>query len=342
MKRARALLSIAVAILALPTSGAMADVYWAPDAGGDAAIREIVARAYDLPEIEESGTLSAAEAVNIERAKLTGILRSYGYLDARVDVVPLKGGADERRRATVTFAPVAGVRYRLAAVAITGIADDVAARLPMADLSGLATRAVGTFVNDSTLQTLEETIVQRIRDQSYAFARVAAVTRDKDAKIHASIWKLRVETGPSVAFGKLVISGLVRHTPEFVAKAVAFPAGKPFSTDALSDIRRRLQSLGLFRNISIHMARSAAGANQADVHIRLEERLPTWQSMLPSALPGLVLLPVCLLLLLTRELMRTIAGPVAALRGLDLAVWVCLGAAVVLSARQFIVLAGVG
>jgi hypothetical protein len=335
----------AFATLIAMVGNACGNVYWAPGSGGDATIRKIVSESYALPKLLDAQRQGGAEltfskAVAAERTRLAAIARSYGYLDALVDVIIADRTSNGDDAANVTFVPRLGARYRLAAVEVAGVPENLRDKLPMDDIFALAARPLGEFVRLNTLETLDATIIQRIRSRSYAYAEVASVIQSKDSRTHSLVWQIRLNIGPPVTLGRLVIMGLGRSTAKLATDAFQLVGGEPFDPELLQQLKSRLEKVPQFRILAFRLGDRPGPDGRTDVYLHAEEQTPPWRSFLPAAWPGLVSSAISLVCLFARQIAVASGASIYLVRVLDANILALLVADFCFSARQLVLLTG--
>ncbi|MCB1380890.1 MAG: hypothetical protein KDK89_21360 [Alphaproteobacteria bacterium] len=339
------LLLACCACLALLPAGAGAAVVWAPESSVDDRLRQIVAASHNQEWVNSllAGTSAATSRLNLitaERDRLTALLRSLGYLDAIVSVFHSDAMADGQPQDTVEFELKPGARYRLAAMELTGIPDDIRDKLPRQEIFGLMARAIGEFAESGRLDSLDSTLIQRIRNRSFAMAEVSGVNAMSDLNTRTVVRRVQLQVGPMIRLGSLVMIGKSRRTADAVAAAIGYSKGSLFQTNQLASLRHRIEDLGLFRDVSVRLGDRPAANGEIEVIVKAASRPPSWQSLFPQAWPGMLVAAMTLLALTFRQVILTLPYSFKVMRVTNIGLVFLVALTLGLVARQFALLAG--
>lgn len=211
-----------------------------------------------------NGAVVTARAREDERLALT-ILHSEGYYDAAVTSTvtpPAKPG----ERIVATISAVAGPRYKLGAITITGAAPDPAA---------LARAAMPLKAGDpivaADVEAAEANVLLRLPQQGYPF--VALGTRDVllDPATQIGDYTLPLAPGPLSSFGTVTTTGKLAFDAAHVGVLRRFGAGDLWDSRKIDDLREAMVATGLFSTVAIEPVRSGVilpdGTERVDLNV---------------------------------------------------------------------------
>jgi outer membrane protein assembly factor BamA len=210
-----------------------------------------------------------ASAVFVEDAYLdaaqnmTQLYKDRGFLDAKVTLSAFDLDI-EREVAQVRFEIVEGVQ--------TVVREISYARVPAGVLIVNDPRlTVGSGLSAAAIEQTRSSIARALARSGYIFARVTdstAISADrKDARV-----LFRVEPGPSVRVGKIIIQGLNRTNEGLVRANLAIQSGNVLDPENLFDTQRNLALLGIFRNVGVRLIEPDVAEATKDVVVELKER----------------------------------------------------------------------
>jgi translocation and assembly module TamA len=106
----------------------------------------------------------------------------------------------------------------------------------------------------------KERIAGTLKQHGYAWAEVDGEVRvDRDAR--SAVVVLRVRPGPWARFGRLEVHGAKILSARQLERYARFPAGQPFSLDALDELRGRLYGLGTFSSVRVDYVQNSGHAD---------------------------------------------------------------------------------
>lgn len=107
--------------------------------------------------------------------------------------------------------------------------------------------------------------------EGYLFARVSnAVSVDGEGTAAQVVF--RVDAGPRVRVGQVLLQGLTRTDPDVVLALLGLKPGAPLSVEGLAEAQRRLSRLGLFRQAEVSLADPNRREDSKDVLVTVQER----------------------------------------------------------------------
>ena len=255
--------------------------------GDDDTLEQRIRDASNLEELKKSppsGAEGLVQRASADLPRLFSTMAALGYYEAKITVtaagIDVDAAAAAARVNTARRAGAVPVVINVnpgrlftfgslkAVNAATGAAVDPPeawARLRFAP---------GQPAESSVVLSAEAALVARFRDLGHAFAK--AVKRDAivDYATGQMDVTLRVEPGPLVRFGDVKISGTDRLNPGFIRRRVTFQPGDVFSTTALDDFRRELNSYDIFDSVRIREGSALNDAGELPIDVDVKERLP--------------------------------------------------------------------
>jgi len=194
---------------------------------------------------------------------MAALYRDRGFLDAKVALQSVELDVD-RRVASVRFEIAEGVQTIIREVKQSGAPQEI-------DVLADAKLKVGEGLSASAVEQTRSSITRALGHQGYLFARVDASTAisddRKDARVH-----LRIEPGPRVHVGKIIVQGLSRTNEEVVRLNLQVRSGNVLNPEDLFDSQRNLVLLGLFRQVAVKLIEPDAPEQTKDVVVELKER----------------------------------------------------------------------
>lgn len=121
-------------------------------------------------------------------------------------------------------------------------------------ISSFARRISGDLVGDrfdlEAVKDVEEALLERLRQQAFAFATVRSAVEVVPGERVADI-RFLVEAGPACSFGDVAVSGTRDVPRELVETEITIVPGTPFNARTLAETRQRLFALGAFSAVNV-------------------------------------------------------------------------------------------
>jgi len=216
------------------------------------------------PRLREGQPFSQA-VVDAEAAFIEDVYRRAGYGAAKADV-------DAKVQAQVSgYVPVAvafnvreGIRTLVSSITVTGnMAIDTATLL-----EGLRLQKGLPYVV-TNLAADRDAILVKYLNEGYENATIDVRPEPNRDRTSVDV-KYSIREGPQVLVDHVLIAGPQRTDPSIVEKQLRLRGGDPLSRDAVLETQRRLQSLGLYRSVSISELRHGE-ENRRDLLVSVEE-----------------------------------------------------------------------
>ncbi|MGB3147878.1 MAG: POTRA domain-containing protein, partial [Paracoccaceae bacterium] len=109
------------------------------------------------------------------------------------------------------------------------------------------------------------------RQEGHAKARLSSQSIVADHASQQIAADLRLDAGPKLRFGQLIVKGNGRLRQERLRKIAGFPSGEVYDPDELEKVVDRLRRTGVFRRIALTEAERIRDENLLDVTLDLQE-----------------------------------------------------------------------
>ncbi|WP_244238030.1 POTRA domain-containing protein [Corallococcus terminator] len=129
----------------------------------------------------------------------------------------------------------------------------------------------GTPLSFERVEQAQAALERGLGREGYLFARVSNAVSVDGEGTSAQV-AFRVDAGPRVHVGQVLLQGLKRSDPDVVLAQLDLKPGAPLSVEALADAQRRLSRLGLFRQAEISLADPNRREASKDVLVTVQER----------------------------------------------------------------------
>ncbi len=196
------------------------------------------------------------------------VLRDYylsrGFLDAALGVRELR--VDSAGSAAMVIEVSEGARYRFGEVRFER-SEHLPAQRAM-DLSGIV---VGGWADPRVLEQARLRLLSELTGAGHGQARVS-YTFEKLSDLERVDVYFRIEEGPVLRYGRVVVSGNARTRTHVILRELDLPAGTPWNPDAVAEGRRKLYRLGFFQRVEIQPLAAAPGVEERDVLVTVVEQ----------------------------------------------------------------------
>jgi len=188
--------------------------------------------------------------------------RVEGHLSARVQLWSLEEDVG-RHRARVRFRVEEGVQTRVSSVTFTGLPAGFLP--PPRPLLG-----PGAPLSQRALESLRAELLGQLGRASHLFARVEVKPEIESPGLARVV--VRVEPGPAVRVGQVVIRGLQRTSQRLVRDNLVVKPGHLLDPEELYQSQRNLLALGIFRQVSVTLFAPDNEEPVKDVLVEARER----------------------------------------------------------------------
>jgi len=194
---------------------------------------------------------------------MTQLYRDRGFLDAKVNLAAFDVDI-EQRTAQVRFEIVEGVQTIVREIAHAGVPPGI-------QLSNDPQLKIGSGLSGSAVERTRSLISRDLARKGYLFARVTEATTVSADRKDAHVL-FRVEAGPQVHVGKIIIQGLNRTDEHVVRANLQIHSGSILDPEDLFESQRNLAALGIFRNVGVKLIEPDVMEPSKDVVVELKER----------------------------------------------------------------------
>ena len=201
--------------------------------------------------------------LSMEKERISGIMRAYGYLDASIKSV-------KQSPQGVQLESVTGPLYKIGSMEIGIVGSDLTSA-DLNELSGISKQYMGYTARADKLDEVETKILRLLREKSHSYVEV--IGREIIPNTSTSIVLVRISTkvGPKVKFGKVIISGAISIKSEAILRYVEFAKGDAFEQVKLDRLAQQLRELGVFSSVKITYSSSPENDGTLPIHIKVEE-----------------------------------------------------------------------
>ncbi|RMG93147.1 MAG: hypothetical protein D6708_05725, partial [Candidatus Dadabacteria bacterium] len=204
------------------------------------------------------------DALDRDLRVLAEYYATKGFWDARIELQEM--AIAPTGAATLDLRVVEGPRYRWGEI---GLRVDGTEPAPFREALGRLRR--GDWADPGALESVRKEMVGILGAAGYPEGRVTyrTVVRPDGATVDAEI---RVEAGPRVRVGKIVVSGNTRTQTKVIRRELALKPGRFWDPAAVRETRRRLYRLGFFQRAEVRPVPTLAPAGTRDLEVRVEEQ----------------------------------------------------------------------
>jgi outer membrane protein insertion porin family len=204
----------------------------------------------------EEAYLEAAEV-------LTEAYRERGFPEARVSFLRLELDVDGRT-AVAEFEVKEGPETRVGSVEVVGMPEglrDVTVELKKED-----------SLSEEAVDRARQGLVRALARAGYLFARVEVdatpgVENPRDMQV-----RVRVEPGPQVRVGVVIVQGLARTDERTVKTQLGLASNSTLDLEALGEGRRQLARLNIFRQVEVQLREPNRPEEFKDILVTVQER----------------------------------------------------------------------
>ncbi|MEG3640854.1 autotransporter assembly complex protein TamA [Magnetococcus sp. PR-3] len=198
--------------------------------------------------------------------QLEAALRSRGYLDGRVDLLPI---TEEKPPYTLRFKVTTGTMYRLARVDIEALPGYEGYTPPLPDTLGLKQ---GEAAQSRSILDAQEQLIVQSRSLGYPFAHVEGREAWAQPKNHTLDLTFRINPGPQVTLGSPTLIGNKDVDPAFLQRRIPWQVGVSYHPERMVELRQALVTTGLFRQVRIQLPKQPAPDGHWSPQISLEDK----------------------------------------------------------------------
>lgn len=115
-------------------------------------------------------------------------------------------------------------------------------------------------------------LVTALGEEGHALAKVAEPVAYEDPAEPVLDLEFKVDAGPSVRIGPILLSGATRTHEAFVRRRLLLHSGEPYSPSRIERARSDLLALGVFAGVTVHVASELDAQGELPITFELKER----------------------------------------------------------------------
>jgi translocation and assembly module TamA len=264
-------MTVALAVALVPGPAAYADLDYRVEITGadDGELADLLDSVSELKTLEDKPPASEEalrRRADRDLGRLADAAHSLGYWDAEFsyDV----NTEAEPAKVVVTVKP--GPLYHVASVKVVGL-DGQPLSIPQ-DEKKLPLKA-GDPARTAPVVTTETALLGTLGDSGHPFAKVENRRVEIDRDTQTMEVTYRLDPGPLMRFGPLVIGGLERLDPAYVEGRLRWQRGEIYDASKVEESRRALIETGLFSTVRITPTVDPQNPEDARMTIEPTERL---------------------------------------------------------------------
>jgi outer membrane protein assembly factor BamA len=211
--------------------------------------------------VHDPATVFVEEAYRAAAEAMTEAYRERGFLEARVSFTRLR--VDLARRSAVAWFDVhEGTQMRVAQVGVEGGPEgfDGLRLVPVKKNEPLSLDAV---------ERGRQALVAELARRGYLFARGDVDPKPAGKGVNVLY---RLEPGPRVTVGRVLIRGATRTNEEVVRATIHLKEDEVLDPEKMFESQRRLALLNIFRQVSVRLEKPDVPEASKDVVVEVRER----------------------------------------------------------------------
>lgn len=334
---ARSLLFCLLMVFGLPATAQ--EPLFKVEPTGHQELDRVLLDGLNLPALHAAGVMGEPgsdqwmAAVEIERKRLGEVVRSFGYLAGRMELIEEAGGAQgaPEPASAIRMLPVPGPLFRIGAIQVAELDGADFDRLA-AEILQRAGQDVGVIAAEPQVSSLTEGIVRTVRGGSFPHARLAGWELLPDPETGTATLRLSIDMGPMLRLGPVIVRGTNTTGPEMVEALAPFSPGDPYDPAVIEAYRAALVATPQVRRARVEINEQIDTGLAPVIVSVVEEPDPLRLDYLK--VPGLVALGLTLAVLASRQIVIAAAPrrQTRMVQGFDIAMLVLLilGTALVL------------
>jgi outer membrane protein insertion porin family len=205
--------------------------------------------------------------IRFDRLALQDYYRRHGFLEARVDSVPIRFNA-KGIKAEVHFYLTEGPRARVESVRFEGVGP-----VPENRLRSILELKPGDPLDIPKQDQSREAVHNEYTERGY----VASVVRDS-LEVEGTRVRIvyRVEAGPPTVLDSVIVEGTAGTRPKFVSREVTIDRGDLLRRSKLLLSQQRIYDTGFYNDVRFDRGDIDSATSSADLIINVRERKMGW------------------------------------------------------------------
>ncbi len=246
---------------------------------GNKELDQILTDSSNLIRLHEAapvGSFALVARAREDVERLTTALQSKGYYQAKVNIIIAGKRLDDPGIfATIDRSPAdppvsvhigidPGPLFKLRKIEITGNAPE-----PALAWLGLTP---GSPARAAQVLAAGEALLNRLRDEGYALAKVDEPVAKLDMDSHTLDVTFQVESGQKINLGKISVIGLNRVKKDFAHHQVELSQGSLYNPAAIEKARKDLLNIGVFSSVRSKTAKKLDAQGRLPIDFVVTER----------------------------------------------------------------------
>ena len=222
-----------------------------------ADVRDVIARRLDLRRFAELTDLDDGELQRLlptARTNAEEILATLGFFSPTVRVEAVAATDSSLRRIVIDADPGEPTLVTEVNIAFTGpIATDETARGQRVRIEALWPLRTGMQFTQAGWDAAKLVALRELTTVHHPNGRIADSRADIDPETRSARLQITLDSGPVFKFGKLVITGLDRHSEELVVRLAQLPSGERYEQSLMLEVQQRLSESQFFDAVFISL-----------------------------------------------------------------------------------------
>ncbi len=244
------------------------------DVRAPADVRDVIARRLELRRFAELTDLDDGELQRLlptARTNAEEILATLGFFSPTVRVEAVAATDSSLRRIVIDADPGEPTLVTEVNIAFTGpIATDETARGQRVRIEALWPLRTGMQFTQAGWDAAKLVALRELTTVHHPNGRIADSRADIDPETRSARLQITLDSGPVFKFGKLVITGLDRHSEELVVRLAQLPSGERYEQSRMLEAQQRLSDSGFFDSVFITLD-TTGQPDEAMVRITVRE-----------------------------------------------------------------------
>lgn len=190
-----------------------------------------------------------------------------GYFNARIvseNIIE----SEEKGSVRISIRIAEGQPTRVKDLNVEGL-EPLSAKAKKEVMRSLPLEEGEVFTQDSYQET-RQTLLNRLRQRSYAYAEISGRAVINPATNEAQVYYF-LDPGPRANFGKIYIVGNDEIDEEYVRETLELEPGEPYSGQKLEDAQQDIYDMGVFSLVSVLPAHQASAEVLEEAEVTPEE-----------------------------------------------------------------------
>jgi outer membrane protein insertion porin family len=210
-----------------------------------------------------------SDYIRADRATLTAFYRRHGYLDARVDSVPVRPVGSSSRKWDVHFYLTEGPRAVVDTIRVEGTGP-----VSETEFRKALRFQAGSPLDLPIVQASRDSVVNTYADRGYVLARVIDSLEVRDN--HRVAITYRVQPGPRVSLDRVLVEGTRKTKPSFVSREMLLRPGDVVRRSRLILSQQRIYDSGLYSDVQMELGPVDSSSHRAEIIVSVTEQKMGW------------------------------------------------------------------